>query len=170
MNEMTVKLMPSARLWRGQARPGAQPDQVRLQDPGDGRLAHPAQRQRGQGDAQLAHREIGVEAAEDAVEQAGPGAALVDQLLHAGGPQLDDGELGGDEEGVGQHQDRGQEERGARGEHGREFTRTAASGSGHGGDPGSAASYRCRVSHPRSFLRACDGRAVTTHPQNGRSG
>jgi len=79
-------------------------------DPGEGRLADPAQRQAGQGDAELGGGEIGVEVAEHVPRQAGPPVALRDVGLDLRRPHLDQGELGGDEEAVQSHQQEGEEQ------------------------------------------------------------
>ncbi|OMP13004.1 hypothetical protein COLO4_02447 [Corchorus olitorius] len=76
---------------------------------GEGRLADPAQAQGGQGDAELAGGEVGVELVVHLLEDAPAPAVLLGDGLHAGGAQLDHGELGGDEEAVEQHEEEGEE-------------------------------------------------------------
>ena len=51
-------------------------------------------------DAELARREVGGELLRDRLQQAGAAAALLDELLQSRRPDLDERELGRDEEGV----------------------------------------------------------------------
>ena len=78
---------------------------------GEGGLAQPAQGQRGQGDAELAGRQIGGELLGDGEQQPGAPPPFAGQLLQPGGPDLDEGELRRDEEGVGQDHHHGQQQR-----------------------------------------------------------
>ncbi|MNY42248.1 hypothetical protein D3C86_1771180 [compost metagenome] len=77
---------------------------------GEGRLADPAQAQRGQGDAQLAGRQVGVQLVVHGAQDVPAPAVLGGQGLDLGGAQPDDGELGGDEEAVEQHQQQGEQD------------------------------------------------------------
>jgi hypothetical protein len=83
---------------------------VRLQQGRHRGLAEPPQPQRRHRDAELAGGEIGLELAEDSQRQLGAGAAVLGHVGDARAADLDQGELGGDEEGVG-----GQEQRDADG-------------------------------------------------------
>ncbi|MCY1532296.1 hypothetical protein D9M68_675610 [compost metagenome] len=91
-----------------------------LQQVGEGRLADPAQAQGGQGDAQLAGRQVGVQLVVHGAQDAAPPAVLVGDGLDAGGAQLDHGELGGHEEAVEQHEEEGEENQAEIGEIGEE--------------------------------------------------
>ncbi|MCY1351417.1 hypothetical protein D9M69_376820 [compost metagenome] len=81
----------------------------RLQQVGEGRLADPAEAQGGQGDAQLAGRQVGVQLVVHGAQDAAPPAVLVGDGFDAGGAQLDHGELGGHEEAVEQHEEKREE-------------------------------------------------------------
>jgi hypothetical protein len=70
----------------------------------EGRLADEAKGERGHGDAQLGHGDVGIEVAQRAPHLTCPHAPLVHQLLNARAPHADEGELGGDEEAVEEHQ------------------------------------------------------------------
>ena len=76
----------------------------------DRRLAQPAQRQRREGDPQLAGRQVGGELLRDAEQDAGPVPSGARQLLEPRGPDLHERELRRDEEGVGQDHHRRDEE------------------------------------------------------------
>jgi hypothetical protein len=67
-------------------------------------LADPAERERRDGDAELRRRQVGVEMIERALQGGGVHAAPRDQLGDAAATNGDEGELGGDEEAVGEHQ------------------------------------------------------------------
>ena len=80
----------------------------RLQERGHGRLAHPAQAERGHGDAELTGGKIGLEVVEHAQRQARGGAPLLGPAFHAEAADAHQSELGGDEERVRrQQQDHG---------------------------------------------------------------
>ncbi|MNQ74369.1 hypothetical protein D3C85_891240 [compost metagenome] len=91
-----------------------------LQQVGEGRLADPAEAQGGQGDAQLAGREVGVQLVVYGAQDAPAPAVLVGYGFDAGGAQLDHGELGGHEEAVEQHEEEGEENQTEIGEIGEE--------------------------------------------------
>ena len=74
-------------------------DQVR-----EGRLADPAQRQRGHRDPKLAGRDVGVEVADHLLRRLGGAVPLSGELFEARAADGDDRELGGHEEAVRQHQ------------------------------------------------------------------
>ena len=86
-------------------------DQVR-----EGRLADPAQAQRGQGDAQLAGRQVGVELAVHGAQDVSAPAMLAGDGLHLGRAQLDHGEFGGHEETVEQNEEEGEQDKAEIGE------------------------------------------------------
>ena len=86
----------------------AEQGEGRFEDAGKSRFADPAQAQRGQGDAQLAGRQIGVELAMDFVEDAAAQAAAFRNRAHAGFAKGDDAEFGRHEEAVQRHQEQGQ--------------------------------------------------------------
>ena len=66
--------------------------------------------QRGEGDAQLAGRQVGVELVVYLAQDVAAPAVLLGDGLYAGGAQLDHGELGGNEEAVEQHQQEGKDD------------------------------------------------------------
>lgn len=80
---------------------------------GQGRLADPPQRQRGQGDAELRRGEMGVEPVGGALERPGVEPPLVDQFGDPAAPHRDEGEFRRDEEAVGEDErdDRDEAER-----------------------------------------------------------
>ena len=80
----------------------ADPEQreERLEQPGEIRLAHPAERQAGQGDAELRGREVGVEMAEDMPRQRGPPVVLLDQRIELAAAHLHQRKLRRDEKAV----------------------------------------------------------------------
>src|SRR5690606_22939981 len=88
----------------------AEGGEQRLDQVGKGRLADPAQAQRGQGDAQLAGRQIGVELMVDGAQDLAAPAVLAGDGLHLGGAQLDHGELGRHEEAIEQNQEEGEQD------------------------------------------------------------
>lgn len=82
----------------------------RAEQVGEGWLADPAEAEGGQGDAQLAGGEVGVQLVVHGAQDAAAPAVLVGDGFHAGGAQLDHGELGGDEEAVEQHEEEGEQD------------------------------------------------------------
>jgi hypothetical protein len=80
---------------------------------GQGRLADPAERQGGEGDAELRRGEMRVEPVGGALERTGVDPALVDQLGDPAAPHRDEGEFRRDEETVGEDErdDRDEAER-----------------------------------------------------------
>jgi hypothetical protein len=83
--------------------------QHRLHQARESRLADPAQAQRGERDAQLAGRQVGVELAVDLAEDASAHALAFGDGAHAGFAQSDDAELGSDEEAVQHDQENGEQ-------------------------------------------------------------
>ena len=82
-----------------------QPAEAALDQPGQRRLADPAEAQRGERDAELGGGDVAVErlygaAGEPSFAVPGPG-----HLVQPRAPGADQRELGRDEEGVGEHQD-----------------------------------------------------------------
>ncbi|MNE13964.1 hypothetical protein D3C80_1068200 [compost metagenome] len=75
-----------------------------FQQVGEGGLTHPAQAQRGEGDAQLAGRQVGVELVVNLAQDVATPAVLFGDGLYACSAQLDHGELCSNEEAVEQHQ------------------------------------------------------------------
>ena len=106
---MTVRLAAAASVWTvvsdadTPGQPG--PDQR-----GERGLAQPAQRQRGQRDAELAGRKVGGELRGDAEQQAGAELPFAGELLEPGRPDLDERELRSDEERVRQDHHAGEEQ------------------------------------------------------------
>ena len=76
----------------------------RLNEASQRRLADPAEAKRGNGDAELARGEVGVELGDSAVERLGVPLPLGHQPLDAAAAHRDHRKLGGDEEAVGRHQ------------------------------------------------------------------
>ena len=72
----------------------------RRDDPAEGGLTHPAERQAREGDAELARREVGVEMGQLMARELRPPAARLGERIELGRPHLDQRELGGDEEAV----------------------------------------------------------------------
>ena len=72
----------------------------RLDQPGEGRFADPAEGDRGEGDAELGRRQIGVEVPEHVRGQPRAALAGLDVRLDLGRAHLRQGELGGDEKAV----------------------------------------------------------------------
>ena len=68
------------------------------------RFADPAEAEGGQGDTQLTGREVGVELVVYGTQDMPAPAIFFRQGVNLGGAQFDDGELGGNEEAVEQHQ------------------------------------------------------------------
>jgi hypothetical protein len=84
---------------------GRQPGEAlqrRFDQVGEGRFANPAQGEAGDGDAKLGRGDVGIEVIEAAQDGGGPSVALRRQMLDAGAADGDQGELGGDEEPVGE--------------------------------------------------------------------
>ena len=79
--------------------------QQRLQDMGERRLADPAQAQRGQGDTQLAGRQVGVELVMHGAQDLPAPAVVFGYRLNPGGAQFDHGKFGRNEKTVEQNQD-----------------------------------------------------------------
>ncbi len=88
------------RVRHGVARGRAEEGQMRLDQAGKGRLADPAEGQRGQRHAELRGRQIAVEPLDDAAGHPGPRRSFRGQLGELGRADLDHGEFGGDEEAV----------------------------------------------------------------------
>jgi len=88
----------------------AQVSQQRFEQVGERWFTDPAQAQRGEGDAQLAGRKVGVELVVYLAQDAAAPAMQFGNGLDAGGAQLDHGELGGNEETVEQHQQEGKDD------------------------------------------------------------
>ena len=84
----------------------------RLDDPGERRLAHPAEREARERDSELARREVGVEMIEHVARQLRRPAAARHQRVDLGRAELDERELRGDEEAVQEHQQEAQAEAG----------------------------------------------------------
>ncbi|MCY1449474.1 hypothetical protein D9M71_662120 [compost metagenome] len=84
--------------------------QQRFEQVGEGRLTDPAQAQRGQRDAQLAGRKVGVELVVHLAQDAAAPAMQLGDGVDARRAQLDHGELGGNEEAVEQHQYQGKDD------------------------------------------------------------
>ena len=80
------------------------PEEKRLDEASQRRLADPAEAKRGNGDAKLAGGEVGVELGERAVERLGVPLPLGDQALNAAAAHRDHRKFGGDEEAVSRHQ------------------------------------------------------------------
>lgn len=90
--------------------------QQRFQEFGEGRLADPAQAQGGQGDAQLAGGQVGVQLVVNLAQDGAAPAVLLGDGFHAGGAELDHGELGGDEEAIEQDEEKREEDQAGIGE------------------------------------------------------
>lgn len=67
-------------------------------------FADPAEGEAGEGDAELGGAEIGVEVGDDVAKEFGPAIAAGNEGLKLGVADFDEGEFGGDEEAVHQHQ------------------------------------------------------------------
>jgi hypothetical protein len=70
----------------------------------EGGLADSAEAERGQRDAELAGRKVGVDVLDGVLRRSGPRPALAHEVRGLGGTQPGDGELGPDEEAVGGHE------------------------------------------------------------------
>ena len=81
---------------------------------GEGRLADPAKPQRGQGDAQLAGREVGIHLVVHGAQDVPAPAMRLGQGIDLGRAQTHDGELRGDEERTERDQQRGHQDHGQR--------------------------------------------------------
>jgi hypothetical protein len=79
--------------------------QQRFEQVRERRLTDPAQAQGGEGDAQLAGRQVGVELVVYGAQDAARASRAVGDGFDPGGAQLDHGELRRNEEAVEQHQD-----------------------------------------------------------------
>ena len=90
--------------------------QQRFQEFGEGRLADPAQAQGGQGYAQLAGGQVGVQLVVNLAQDGAAPAVLLGDGFHAGGAELDHGELGGDEEAIEQDEEKREEDQAGIGE------------------------------------------------------
>ena len=84
----------------------------RLEEVGESRLADPAETQAGQGDADLAGRQVDVEPPGDLLRPGGRPVPLPREFLEPRVADLHDGEFGGDEEGVQGHQEECQQQGG----------------------------------------------------------
>lgn len=84
--------------------------QQRLEQVGEGRFTNPPQAQGGEGDTQLAGRQVGVELVVYLAQNVAAPAMLFGDGLYAGGAQLDHGEFGRNEEAVEQHQQQGKDD------------------------------------------------------------
>ena len=73
-----------------------------LDQMGDGRLADPAERDAGDGDAELRSRDGVVHVVDGMGREGGAAPALLHPQVDLGAPHGDQGKLGGDEEGVGE--------------------------------------------------------------------
>jgi hypothetical protein len=82
-----------------------------LQQAGEGRFADPAQAQRGEGDAELAGRQVGVELAVHLEQDAPAQAAGLGDGAHARFTEGDDAELGRHEKAIQRHQDQRQDDK-----------------------------------------------------------
>jgi hypothetical protein len=91
---------------RGQPRAllGQHAAQRRAQQAGEGLLAEPPEEEAGDGDAELGRGDEAVGIGLRALHEPRRAAPLRGQLIDARAPRGDEGELGGDEEAVGQHQ------------------------------------------------------------------
>ena len=105
----------------GRGVPAPPPHEQGNQQLGHGGLTEPTQRQRRDGDAELAGRQVVVDPLAHTAEQARPASALVRQLLQAGGADLHHGEFGGHEETVRHYDQDGDDDRDGR-THGWVFT------------------------------------------------
>lgn len=94
--------------------------QQRLQQVGERRLTDPAQAQGGQGDAQLAGRQVGVQLAVHGTQDLPAPAVLVGDGFDSSRAQLDHGELCGNEKAVEQDQDQSKKNHAEVGEQRRE--------------------------------------------------
>jgi hypothetical protein len=92
---------------RQRRRRRAKPDRLedRLQELRERRLAEPAQAQAGERDAELAGGEVPVDVLDLPAREHGVAAPLLGELLEPRRPRAGQGELGGDEEAVQQHQE-----------------------------------------------------------------
>ena len=70
---MIRKAIATAMAWAAAAAAARRARQRRLDEVGEGRLADPAERQRGDGDAELGRGEVGIEVAEGSLQRAGIG-------------------------------------------------------------------------------------------------
>ncbi len=93
--------------------------QQRFEQVRECRLADPAKPQRGQGDAQLAGGQVGIQLFMHRAQDLAAPAMLAGDSLDLGRAQLDHGELGRDEESVEQYQQQGKENQAEIGEVGR---------------------------------------------------
>jgi hypothetical protein len=75
----------------------AQRLQERLEDMGEGGFSYPPEPQRGDRDAKLAHREVGVQPPGGVLYQTRRRPPFLDKAVHLGGPDLHEPEFGGDE-------------------------------------------------------------------------
>ncbi len=89
---------------RGFGERGRQERQERLDEGGQGRFADPAEAEARHGDAQLRRGDVAVGVGDGAAHGARAAMILGDQLIDARLAHRDDGEFGGDEKAVGQHQ------------------------------------------------------------------
>ena len=128
------------------------PLEQRAQHLREGGLAEPPERQRRERDAELARREVGGELLRDGLQEARAAAALLDELLQARGADLDEGELGGDEEAVGEDDHHRQQQREGRA-HGRPESHRAARGDTASSLPASPARTRGRGTRAKSRPR-----------------
>ena len=79
--------------------------QQRLKDVREGRLTDPAQAQRGQGDTQLARRQVSVELVVNGAQDLSAPAVVLGNRFDPGRTQFDHGKFGRNEEAVEQNQD-----------------------------------------------------------------
>jgi hypothetical protein len=101
---------------------------------GEGRLANPAERDAGDGDAKLGRGDVGVEVIEAAQDRGGPPVSFRGQMLDAGAPDGNEGKFRGDEEPVGENEGDDGEQR-KRGTNRNILTEAGATDPGMGIDP-----------------------------------
>ena len=93
--------------------------QLALPEPRQKRFADPPEGETGEGDPELARAQEGVEPRDDVFRDAGPPVPGEGQFVDPTARRRNDGELGGDEETVEQHQEQGEENQAEVGEIGR---------------------------------------------------
>ena len=103
---MMMKAMADATPWVAMvASRGRQPGEAALDQPGERRLADPAEAQRGERDAELGGGDVAVERLYRAAGQPSFAIPRPGHLVQPGPPRADQRELRRHEEGVGEHQD-----------------------------------------------------------------
>src|SRR5688500_15196207 len=95
---------------RGDPAPAPEADERGFEQAREGRLSDPTEAERGERDAELVRREVGIELSRDAERRACPKPALARQLLEPRRADLDDRELGSDEGSVRSHEGEGDEQ------------------------------------------------------------